>query len=139
MQDNRTTRGGFVHLIDADKPIRIKPATLNTKEFLNPTFCTYGPPGEQEPPTHLGNLPLSIICVTSIESILKMSSRRKNFCDQQGIGECPNKQCLAKWIARGIACYNWVAKNLNHFLKLQSQFSSIQTSQAVHLYTQMPK
>ena len=52
----------------------------------------------------------------------------------------PNKQHLAKWIARGIACDVWLIKNANSFFKRTlSRFSQIQTSQAVHLYTQIPK
>ena len=39
------------------------------------------------------------------ESVCKTRSRRRNFCDQQGIGEYPNKPLLAKWIARSIACW----------------------------------
>ena len=40
------------------------------------------------------------------ESVYKTRSRRRNFCDQRGIGECPNKPLLAKWIARSITCPN---------------------------------
>ena len=51
----------------------------------------------------------------------------------------PNKQHLAKWIARGIACDVWLIKNANSFFKRTlSRFSQIQTSRkqciCIHKY-----
>ena len=51
------------------------------------------------------------------KSVCKTRSRRRNFCDQQGIGECPNKPLLAKWIARSIACRYTVTDEIKYFIK----------------------
>ncbi len=47
-------------------------------------------------------------------SVCKTRSRRRNFCDGQGIGECPNKPLLAKWIARSIACWYTVTDEIKN-------------------------
>ena len=47
---------------------------------------------------------LFIVGKVRTESVCKTRSCRRNFCNQWGIGEHPNKPRLAKWIARGIAC-----------------------------------
>lgn len=40
-----------------------------------------------------------------LQSVHGTRSRRRDFCVQMGFGVCTNKHPLAKWIARGIACW----------------------------------
>ena len=46
--------------------------------------------------------------VIILQSVRRTRSRRRDFCVQMGFGVCTNKHPLAKWIARGLACYNCV-------------------------------
>ena len=43
--------------------------------------------------------------VIILQSVRRTRSRRRDFCVQMGFGVCTNKHPLAKWIARGIACW----------------------------------
>ena len=47
-----------------------------------------------------------------LQSVHGTRSRRRDFCVQMGFGVCTNKHPLAKWIARGIACWHNVINEI---------------------------
>ena len=50
--------------------------------------------------------------VMILQSVRRTRSRRRDFCVQMGFGVCTNKHPLAKWIARGIACWHNVINEI---------------------------
>lgn len=50
------------------------------------------------------------------KNVCKLCSHRRNFCDGQKIRECPNKQRLAKWIARHFICQEVDTSKSNRFI-----------------------
>ena len=50
------------------------------------------------------------------KNVCKLCSHRRNFCDGQEIRECPNKQSLAKWIARRFVCQEVGISKSNRFI-----------------------
>ena len=52
--------------------------------------------------------------VIILQSVRRTRSRRRDFCVQMGFGVCTNKHPLAKWIARGLACWYTVTDEIKN-------------------------